>query len=140
MNWMWTIRSNDGGMNGLEFARATTAGDLRRILVHAAPAQLSIEVWTEADELVVRGDAERVGDYSPMTLVDLAGDGIRRAEIWPGEDELDLPVFLAGGEVGVLKEWHHAPDRSWWRWQVEFANHKGRPADWSPADEASAVS
>jgi len=26
MNWTWNVRSNDGAMNGLEFARCTTAG------------------------------------------------------------------------------------------------------------------
>jgi hypothetical protein len=25
MNWTWNLRSNDGAMNGLEFARCTTA-------------------------------------------------------------------------------------------------------------------
>jgi hypothetical protein len=25
MNWTWNVRSNDGAMNGLEFARCTTA-------------------------------------------------------------------------------------------------------------------
>lgn len=39
MNWYWTIRGGDGGMNGLEFCRALTAGELRHVLVHAAPGQ-----------------------------------------------------------------------------------------------------
>jgi hypothetical protein len=26
MNWTWNVRSNDGAMNGLEFAKCTTAG------------------------------------------------------------------------------------------------------------------
>jgi hypothetical protein len=26
---------------------------------------------------------------------------------------LRLPVLLAGGEVGILQQWHHAEDRSW---------------------------
>jgi len=122
-------------MNGLEFARATTAGGLRRLLVHAAPAQMSVEVRTDDDRLVARGDADRETDYSPMTVVELEGTAIRRTEIWPDDEHLGLPVFLAGGEVGILKEWQHAEDRSWWRWQVEFSNHKGRPADWSPDAE-----
>jgi len=28
-NWTWSLRSRDGGMNGLEFARATTASGFR---------------------------------------------------------------------------------------------------------------
>ena len=46
MNWTWTIRSPDGGMNGLEFTRATTAGGFSRALVHAAPAQADVEMTT----------------------------------------------------------------------------------------------
>ena len=44
MNWTWNLRTRDGGMNGLEFARCTTAGGFTRVLVHAAPAQASVEV------------------------------------------------------------------------------------------------
>jgi hypothetical protein len=77
MNWTWNVRSNDGAMNGLEFARCTTAGGFGRVLIHAAPA---------------------------------------------------------GGEVGILRSWRHADDRSWWQWSIEFSNHTGRPDDWSPPD------
>lgn len=131
MNWTWTIRSGDGGMNGLEFSRATTAGGFSRVLVHAAPAQMQIEIRADDDRRVAQGDLERDGDYSPMTLVELDG-GLRRREIWPDESYYGVPVLLAGGEVGVLSHWEHAEDRTWWRWSVEFSNHTGRPADWSP--------
>ena len=131
MNWTWNIRTTDGAMNGLEFARCTTAGGFERVLVHAAPASASVEVLDDEGTLVARGDAERTGDYSPMTLVHI-GDGIRRQEVWPDESHLGLPVLLAGGEVGILRQWEHAPDHSWWRWSVEFSNHTGRPADWAP--------
>lgn len=126
-------------MNGLESARATTAGGFERVLIHAAPAQASVEVTTEDGTPVVRADQlDREGDYSPMTLVERDGDSLRRCEVWPDETLYGLPVLLSGGEVGVLKEWHHAPDHSWWRWSVEFSNHTGRPADWSPTDEDAA--
>lgn len=131
MNWTWTIRSGDGGMNGLEFSRATTAGGFSRVLVHAAPAQMQIEIRADDDRRVAQGDLEREGDYSPMTLVELDG-GLRRREVWPDESYYGVPVLLAGGEVGVLSHWEHAEDRTWWRWSVEFSNHTGRPADWSP--------
>ncbi|MGI8915310.1 MAG: hypothetical protein ACR2JY_16260 [Chloroflexota bacterium] len=29
-----------------------------------------------------------------------------------------------GGEVGILTAWWNATDRSEWRWQVEFSNHR----------------
>jgi hypothetical protein len=133
MNWTWSIRSGDGGMNGLEFTKATTAGDFKQVFVHAAPAQLQIEVRRADDDVrVASGEVERDGDYTPMTLLTLNGGAVSRAEIWPSAEHFGLPVLLAGGEVGILRGWEHADDRSWWRWQVEFSNHTGRPDDWSP--------
>ena len=133
MNWTWNLRTRDGGMNGLEFARCTTASGFTRVLVHAAPAQASVEVIADDGHVVAREDLDRDGDYSPMTLIVLDGEHISRSEVWPPDGELHgLPVLLAGGEVGVLKTWRHAEDRSWWQWSVEFSNHTGRPADWAP--------
>ena len=132
MNWTWNLRTRDGGMNGLEFARCTTAGDFTRVLVHAAPAKASVEVIADDGRVVAREDLDRDGDYSPMTLMVLDGERIRQNEVWPDEELYGLPVLLAGGEVGGLKTWRHAEDRSWWQWSVEFSNHTGRPADWAP--------
>lgn len=132
MNWTWSIRSRDGGMNGLEFARCLTAGDLRRVLLHAARAQASVEVIDDSDQLVARGDVDRSGDYSPITELVLQNGAFSRQEIWPTPEHHGLPVLLPGGEVGVLTAWRHAEDHSWWQWSVEFSNHTGRPADWSP--------
>ena len=135
MNWTWNLRTRDGGMNGLEFARATTAGGFSRVLVHAAPARLQVEVVAEDDSVVVRADAERDGDYSPITLLQLDGGAVTRTEVWPDAAMHGLPVLLPGGEVGVLTAWEHADDHSWWRWSVEFSNHTGRPSDWQPAGQ-----
>ena len=136
MNWTWDLRASDGGMNGLDFCRALTAGGFSRVLVHAAPARLTVPVTADDDTVVARGQADRDGDYSPVTLLELADGGLRRSEVWPDESHLGLPVLLPGGEVGVLLRWAHAPDRSWWRWAVEFSNHRGRPADWAPAGQS----
>ena len=132
VNWTWNIRSRDGAMNGLEFARCTTAGGFHRVLVHAAPGQAQVEIIAADDRVVARGDLDRHGDYSPMTLIELDSSTLRRSEVWPTEELYGLPVLLAGGEVGLLQKWQHAEDRSWWRWSVEFSNHTGRPDDWSP--------
>jgi hypothetical protein len=105
MNWTWNLRTRDGGMNGLEFARCTTAGGFTRVLVHAAPAQASVEVIADGGTLVAREDLDRDGDCSPMTLIELDGERIRRSEVWPDEELHGLPVLLAGGEVGILKAW-----------------------------------
>ena len=132
MKWTWNLRTRDGGMNGLEFARCTTAGGFTRVLVHAAPAKASVELIADDGHVVAREDLDRDGNYSPMTLIVLDGAHIERSEVWPDEDLHGLPVLQAGGEVGVLKTWRHAEDRSWWQWSVEFSNHTGRPADWAP--------
>jgi hypothetical protein len=132
MNWTWNIRSNDGAMNGLEFARCTTAGGFSRVLIHAAPSKAKIEIIDDEDQLIARADLDRSAEYSPMTLIEIDGRALRRSEIWPTGDFYGLPVLLAGGEVGILQQWHHAEDHSWWQWSVEFSNHTGRPDDWSP--------
>jgi hypothetical protein len=82
MNWTWNVRSNDGAMNGLEFARCTTAGGFGRVLIHAAPADAKIEIIDGDDTVVARADLQRTDDYSPMTLIELDGSAIRRSEVW----------------------------------------------------------
>ena len=119
-------------MNGFEFARCTTSGGFKRVLVHAAPALAWAEVIADDGEVVARADLERHNDYSPMTLLEIEGGYLRRSEVWPDEGLYGLPVLLAGGEVGILRSWEHSNDHSWWRWSVEFSNHTGRPADWAP--------
>jgi hypothetical protein len=122
-------------MNGLEFARCTTAGGFHRVLIHAAPAQAQIEIIAADDRIVARGNLDRRGEYSPMNLIELDSSMLHRSEVWPTEELYGLPVLLAGGEVGILQKWRHAEDRSWWRWSVEFSNHTGRPDDWVPPVE-----
>lgn len=132
-NWTWSLRSREGAMNGLEFARATTASGFTRALIHAAPAQLWIEVVDHQGILIARAeDLDRIGDYLPMTMLAIDGAVISRSEVWPDESHYGLPVLLAGGEVGLLRDWHHSEDHSWWKWSLELANHTGRPVDWAP--------
>jgi len=135
MNWTWNVRTRDGAMNGLEFARCTTAGGFNRVLIHAAPGKAQVEIIAADDRVVARGDLDRQGEYSPMTLVELHGSTLHRSEVWPTEELYGLPVLLSGGEVGILQTWHHAEDHSWWRWSIEFSNHIGRPDDWAPPEQ-----
>jgi hypothetical protein len=136
MNWTWAIRSRDGAMNGLEFTRCTTAGGFERVLVHAAPAQMSVEILDHDGSTVAKADLDRDGEYSPMTLLERQGKELSRSECWPAEEHLGMLVLLAGGEAAVLQRWEHAGDHSWWRWNVEFSNHTGRPADWAPEGQS----
>ena len=102
------------------------------MLVHAAPAKLSVEVRDDAGVTVASGDVDREGDYAPMTLLRLDGATVRRSEVWPDADDEGTVVLLAGGEAGVLRSWRHSDDRQWWQWSLELSNHKDRPADWHP--------
>jgi hypothetical protein len=112
-------------MNGIEFACASTQEGVSKVLVHAAPARAIVEVRDDEGCLLRRGRAERAGERTPMTLLELPDreEGVRRAEIWPDAGCNGLPVLLCGGEVGVLREWEHAEDHSWWRWTLELSNH-----------------
>ncbi len=123
-------------MNGLEFARATTASGFTKALIHAAPAELWLEIVDDQRNLITRSEnLDRIGDYLPMTMLMIDGDVISRSEVWPNESHYGLPVFLAGGEVGLLQDWHNSDDHSWWRWSLQFANHTGRPVDWAPPNQ-----
>lgn len=113
-------------MNGLEFSRCTTAAGFASALIHAAPARAELEVRADDDAVIARGEITREGAYSPMTLVELHDGTLRRSEVWPDATFHGALVLLSGGEAGTLQSWEHAPDHSWWRWSVEFANHVSR--------------
>ncbi len=112
-------------MNGLEFALCTTAEGATKVLVHAAPERMVVDTRTDKGSPIAGGELDREGEYSPMTLLELSGEELRRSEIWPAHEHLGLPVLLAGGEVGILLDWRHGEDHKWWRWSVEFSNEVG---------------
>src|SRR5665213_3718084 len=92
-NWTWSLRSREGAMNGLEFARATTASGFTRALIHAAPAQLWLEIIDGQRNLIARAEKlDRIGDYLPMTLLTIVGAEISRSEVWPDDSFYGLPV------------------------------------------------
>src|SRR5262249_31712509 len=132
MNWTWNVRSNDGAMNGLEFARCTTAGGFSRVLIHAAPGRARIEVIDGDDRVVARADLDRSGEYTPMTLGELDGSALRGSGVWAAAGHCGVAVLLAGGAVGIWQRGQNAGDHSGGRWSVEFSNHTGRPDDWAP--------
>lgn len=110
-------------MNGLEFANATTEGDLKRVIIHAAPSQMEIVIETEDGHKVASGTLKHEGEESPMSVVSIDGDRLTREDTWLTPEHVGLVVILPGGEAGVLTRWENAEDRSWWRWSVEFYNH-----------------
>jgi len=120
---IWDVWYPDAASQGLLFARAQLA-PAERVLVHAAPAKLRVEIRTEdGTQLLSVGGLDLEGERFPMTRLRRDGGSITREDGWPGEDDLGLPVILPGGEVGILNEWWNADDGSEWGWRVEFYNH-----------------
>jgi hypothetical protein len=121
---IWDLWFPSAGATGVSFARArvdgAAAGD--RILVHAAPPSLSVEVRGDDGALVACGDDLERGAPGPITFLLREGDRIRLEDGWPTDDDLGRVVILPGGEAGILRSWWHAEDRRSWRWQVEFSN------------------
>jgi hypothetical protein len=67
-------------------------------------------------------DLETAGS-TPISRLQIQGDGLTRENIWPGPGDLGLVVLLPGGEAGTLESWWHAEDHSEWRWTLELRNH-----------------
>jgi hypothetical protein len=120
---VWDLWYPQAAATGLSFGRGRIDG-AEVMLVHAAPEVLEVKVY-EGDVLVAQGKELRATADTPITRLTRRGDRIEREDIWPGDQELGQLVLLPGGEVGTLRQWWHAPDRSEWRWQIELYNKKG---------------
>ena len=123
-NQTWDLWFPNAGATGVSFARATVEGDTAgdRVLVHAAPPSLSVEVRDDEGRILARGvDLER-GAPGPISFLIREGDRVRLEDGWPNDDDLGRVVILPGGEAGILSAWEHAENRRSWRWQVEFSN------------------
>ena len=94
--------------------------------LHAAPEALTVEVRADDGRLLARGqDLARTTDEGvPITQLKRVGDQVVRKDLWLTLADLESPVILPGGEVGIIKSWWNAPDHSEWRWLVEFYNHR----------------
>lgn len=119
----WDLWIPNVGSQGLSFARGMTdpTGD---ILVHAAPDSLRVEVRDDAGRLLAFGDGLQREEDSPMTRLRVEAGRVFREEVWPASGHMGMRIILPGGEVGVLKSWWNPPDRSEWRWTVEFFNRR----------------
>lgn len=118
----WTVWYPKAAATGLLLGRGKLdATD--SLLVHAAPETLTVEVFdSEGRRLAFGQDLARTLE-SPMCRLRRVDGQVVREDIWPASADLGALVLLPGGEVGVLKQWWHAPDQQAWRWQVEFYNH-----------------
>ena len=120
---VWEIRSAEGGSLGLEFATARIQAT-QRLLAHALPRKISVEVRGDDGSRVARGEDLQADGDSPMACLTIDGATVRREQLWPDESDVGTLVILPGGEVGTLTAWWNAADGSEWRWQVEFYNHR----------------
>ncbi len=119
---IWDIWYPDAASQGLLFARAQL-DPADTVIVHAAPANLRVEIRPEGGRQVLVADGLKLeGERFPMTRLRRNGDAMTREDGWPGEGDIGRPVILPGGEVGILKAWWNAEDGSEWRWSVEFYN------------------
>lgn len=125
MAQIWDLWFPGAGATGVSFARSRVAADAAgdRVLVHAAPPQLAVEVRDDDGRVLARGDGLERGAPGPMSFLVRDGDRVRLEDGWPGEADLGRLVILPGGEAGLLRSWWHASDHSEWRWLVEFYNH-----------------
>lgn len=95
-----------------------------KIIFHAAPAVVTVEVSDEDGHRVAYGKNLQKTTESPMCLLKREGDRVVREDFWPTEADYGTVVLLPGGEAGVLQSWWNAPDQKEWRWQVEFYNSR----------------
>lgn len=118
---LWEIRNPDGGATGLELARARI-GVVSRVLLHAAPERVDIDVLDSEGAVRVRGRDLHADGATPISRISIDGDTMSRENVWPTQQDIGTVVILPGGEAGVLTEWWHADDRRSWRWHIELSN------------------
>ena len=118
----WDLWYPNAAAAGLSFGRGRMEhADI--VLVHAAPDSLRVEVRSDDGQLLALGDQlRRAGRCYPMTWLRREGAHVVREDGWPRTEDIGRPVLLAGGEVGILKEWWNSEDGCEWRWAVEFYN------------------
>ena len=120
---IWDLWFPEAAAQGLPFARGRLQAT-SVLLVHAAPANLRVDVMDDDGKLLARGDNLRRTADAPIAQLSRKDARIERVDIWPSEHEIGMPVILAGGEVGILKAWWNDRDRHTWRWSIELFNHK----------------
>lgn len=120
---IWDLWYPGAAAQGLSFARGRLdAAEI--LLVHAAPDELDVDVRSDRGEpLASASGLKRTADR-PMARLTRQGGEIVREDCWPTREDIDRPVILPGGEVGILKQWWNADDESEWRWTIELYNHR----------------
>jgi hypothetical protein len=108
----WIVETSKDGERWRYFGKAWTMPG-EPLLLHAVPRYLrfrpvDVASWSEPIE----------GDPSmPVSLVHL--EEATRAELWPDDRHVGLPMLLPGGEIGRLVRFDH-PDAGRWSYVLEF--------------------
>jgi hypothetical protein len=114
----WCVRA-PGGADGVAFARGRSEV-LDRILVHAAPPVIDVEVFDNGERLLASGaHLAAQQDAGPIELLALDGLRVVRSPTRP-QDEIGSAVLLAGGEIGRLTGWTFDQGGDRWSWSVRF--------------------
>ena len=119
----WEIWYPRAAATGLLFARCRIE-PTDRLIVHAVPETMTVEVYDDARRQVARGEDLERTLQSPMCLLRRQGEAVTREDFWPTDADVGTPVLLPGGEAGILLSWWNAEDRKEWRWQIEFYNSR----------------
>lgn len=121
----WELWYPQAAATGLLFGRSRVDAGFAVVLVHAAPKVLTARVRAADGRVLAEGIDLEATDDTPIARLERQGQQLVRADIWPGPADLGLPLLLAGGEAGLLRQWWHAADQSEWRWQLELYNRRG---------------
>ena len=119
----WELWYPKASAAGLSFSRSEIDPQ-ETVLVHAAPDTLRVIVRSEDGTLKAEGKELAATLDSPMARLRCVGGKIEREDVWPTTEDIGRIVLLPGGEAGALLEWWNAPDKSEWRWKIEFYNKK----------------
>ena len=120
---IWDLWYPQAAATGVAFARGRLEAT-NILLVHAPPPVLTVEIRSESgNRLAYAQDLTQTADR-PIARLTRKGETITREDLWPTQSDIGQIVILPGGEVGKLVSWWNAEDRSEWRWQVEFYNHR----------------
>ena len=114
----WIVETSKDGERWRFFGRAwKRPGEARAVACGAAVRAIPPrrrEGW--------RGPFESA-EPRPVTLLQME-DGVR-AELWPDERHLGLPMLLPGGEIGTLLRFEHTEDPEGWTYALEFRGSPG---------------
>src|SRR5947209_6391211 len=110
MDELWDLWFAEAGATGVSFCRsrvsAAAAGN--RVLVHAAPPSLEVEVRSAENGMVLASGTDlKRHEPGPMSYLVRDGAAITLEDGWPTDDDIGRLVLLPGGEAGILTAWWH---------------------------------